>query len=73
MQIRHTIITLFAATAILLGGAGAIAAANPSLGPAPQAPGVQGPTDAPDVPGQPDLPEPGDTPDAPPPAAPAPR
>ncbi|MDT5151108.1 MAG: hypothetical protein QOI01_2841 [Mycobacterium sp.] len=59
MQIRHTVAAGFA-VALLLPGAGAVAAAHPLTGPAPQGPTV---TSGPDVPGAPDSPEPGDTPD----------
>jgi hypothetical protein len=64
MQKRHTMVAGLAAAALFLGGAGAVAAAQPSTGPALQAPViVQGPGNGPDVPGMPDTPEPGDTPD----------
>lgn len=61
MRKRHVIAAGIAAVAILVGGAGVVAAANPMNGPVPQSPT---PTDAPDVSGVPDTPEPGDTPDA---------
>lgn len=51
----------FPPAALLLGGAGAIAASTGMSGPVPQGPST---TDGPDIPGVPDLPEPGDTPDA---------
>jgi hypothetical protein len=61
MQKRRMIAAGIATAALLLGGAGAIAAANTMNGPPLQGPT---PTDEPDVPGQPDIAEPGDTPDA---------
>ncbi|MBJ7340388.1 hypothetical protein [Mycolicibacterium sp.] len=67
MQKRRIAVIGSAAVCLLLGGAGAVAAAHPWSGSIPQSPAV---TDAPDVPGQPDVPEPGDIPDAPIPAPP---
>jgi hypothetical protein len=64
MQKRHTTVAGLAAGALFLGGAGAVAAAQPSNGPALQAPVIiQGPGNGPDVPGVPGTPESGDTPD----------
>jgi hypothetical protein len=64
MQKRHTMVAGLAAAALLLGGAGVVASAQPSNQPSPQTPViVQGPSEGPDVPGVPDTPEPGDSPD----------
>ncbi len=55
----------FAAAALLLGGAGAVASATTINGPVLQSPVVTDtPSNGPDTPGVPDTPEPGDTPDA---------
>ncbi|MCG7594758.1 hypothetical protein [Mycobacterium sp. PSTR-4-N] len=89
MHNRQRLIAAVGIAVALLGGTGAIAAADE--GPGSVTVPLQGPVDPPDVPGQPDLPEPGDrpdgadapdvpgqpepgdTPDVPPPAAPPTR
>lgn len=63
MNKRQMVAGGFALAAVLLGDAGAVAAAHPIRGPAPQGPAAT--SDQPDTPGLPDLPEAGDTPDAP--------
>jgi hypothetical protein len=58
----------FGAAAVLLGGAGAVAAANTiGGGPAPQGQALvtDQPGTGPETPGQVEVPEPGDTPDGP--------
>jgi hypothetical protein len=61
---RHKIAAAFAGAALLLGAAGAVAAAHPIQTQRPQTPAVTDqPNDGPNTPGMPDLPEPGDTPD----------
>ena len=60
MHKRQLIVMGIAAGAILLGGAGEVAAASTMSGHIPQGPT---PADVPDVPGVPDTPEPGDAPD----------
>jgi hypothetical protein len=64
MDRRRRVAIAFAAAAVLLGGAGAVAAANPIEAPADHAPTVtNGPGIAPSVPEAPDPPGRGDTPD----------
>ena len=65
MTHRHRIAAVFAGAAVLLGAAGAVAAAHPLHNPPAQTPAVTDqPNSGPDTPGVPDLPEPGDAPDA---------
>jgi hypothetical protein len=63
MTKRHKIAVVFAGALVLLGGAGALAAANPIAGPSTHE-RVVPPANGSDTPSSPDLPEPGDTPDA---------
>jgi hypothetical protein len=65
MNKRQMIAIAFAAAAALLGGAGAVAAANPIVAPAPQRPAVANdePATGPGAPDAADLPQPGEAPE----------